>query len=473
MLLLLLPLLPLTTLILSASAGHLSVPIHRQDHHHHPPATIKTTTTIATRLDRRAGSVNLEAFNNLTGGGFYAQFSVGTPPQQLSFLLDTGSSDTWVNSVEASLCRSAQEQTSQDAWCLPHAVNPRASSTYHLLSPGGFNISYLDQKHVSGDYFSDTLTIGDQAVRNQQLGLAIQSTRPTGIMGLGFSSNVAARTPYPVVIDNMVSQGVINSAAFSLYLNDITAKSGTILFGAIDKARYYDRLVALPILNNPVLGSHATAYTVRLRSFTAAGDRAQGQNVGAILDSGSTISLLPPSLIAGLNRRFNIINSQDFPAPLVDCARRDDKGTTFDFEFEGVTIRVPIREMIIDAFPDDAQQAIRNADGNSLVAGWQSVCAFGIGSTANYGISTESFALLGDTFIRSAYVLYDLANRQIGIAQSKVDSSKSNIVEIAKDARQIPSDMGAENDGAATPSPASKTILLLVAAAATSLLLLL
>ncbi|RDA92694.1 putative aspartyl protease [Ophiocordyceps camponoti-saundersi (nom. inval.)] len=468
-------LLLLTTLIVSVSAGHLSVPIHRQDHHHHhqqQQQQLLATTTITTKLDRRAGSINLEAFNNLTGGGFYAQFSVGTPPQPLSFLLDTGSSDTWVNSVDASLCHNAQQQTSQDAWCLPQ-FNPQASSSYHVLEQGGFNISYLDQKHVSGDYFSDSVTIGDKVIRNQQLGLALDSTRPTGIMGLGFSSNVAARTPYPVVIDNMVSQGLINSAAFSLYLNDINAKSGTILFGAIDTERYYDRLVSLPILSSPLLGGHATAFTVRLRSFSAAGDRVRGQAVGAVLDSGSTISLLPPSLMASLNRRYNVVNAQDFPAPLIDCAHRDDKGTTFDFEFDGVTIRVPIREMIIDAFPDEAQQAIRNSGGNSPLAGWQSVCAFGIGSTASYGINSESFALLGDTFIRSAYVLYDLANRQIGIAQAKVESSKSNIVEIAKDARQIPSNAGAENDGASAPSPLSRSVLLLVAVAATSLLLLL
>lgn len=62
------------------------------------------------------------------------------------------------------------------------------------------------------------MTIGDAKVENQQLGLALSSVRPTGIMGLGFSINVAARRPYATIIDNMLSQGLISTAAFSLYL---------------------------------------------------------------------------------------------------------------------------------------------------------------------------------------------------------------------------------------------------------------
>lgn len=37
-------------------------------------------------------------------------------------------------------------------------------------------------------------------------------------MGLGFDTNVAAKKPYATIIDNMLSQGLINTAAFSLYL---------------------------------------------------------------------------------------------------------------------------------------------------------------------------------------------------------------------------------------------------------------
>lgn len=41
--------------------------------------------------------------------------------------------------------------------------------------------------------------------------------------------------------------------------------------------------------------------------------------------------------------------------------------------------------------------------------------------------------LFGDTFLRSAYVVYNLQNEQIGIAQTSFNSSKANIVEFSGD----------------------------------------
>lgn len=38
----------------------------------------------------------------------------------------------------------------------------------------------------------------------------------------------------------------------------------------------------------------------------------------------------------------------------------------------------------------------------------------------------------GDTFLRSAYVVYDIEKEEIGLAQTKFDSSSSDVVEIGK-----------------------------------------
>lgn len=42
-------------------------------------------------------------------------------------------------------------------------------------------------------------------------------------MGLGFAANVAADVEYPTILDNMVSQGYIDTNAFSLYLVGLPA----------------------------------------------------------------------------------------------------------------------------------------------------------------------------------------------------------------------------------------------------------
>ena len=52
----------------------------------------------------RRDSVGIVALNNISGGGYYTTIGVGTPPQEVSVMLDTGSSDTWVVARNAALC---------------------------------------------------------------------------------------------------------------------------------------------------------------------------------------------------------------------------------------------------------------------------------------------------------------------------------------------------------------------------------
>ena len=96
--------LALLSLAAVVSAGTVSVSFSK----------LKLTTALSiTKRD----TLSLEALNNITGGGYYAEFQVGTPGQKLGFLLDTGSSDTWVNSVDSDLCSSARLQA-QNGYCM-------------------------------------------------------------------------------------------------------------------------------------------------------------------------------------------------------------------------------------------------------------------------------------------------------------------------------------------------------------------
>ena len=63
--------------------------------------------------------------------------------------------------------------------------------------------------------------------------------------------------------------------------------------------------------------------------------------------------------------------------------------------------------------------------------------------------SIEGNAILGDTFLRSAYVVYDLSNKVIGLAQTVFDTTDSNIVPFASISAQIPG---------ATAAPSSEVV---------------
>jgi hypothetical protein len=105
----------------TASAGVVSVPFEKRSDPVHS-------------LLRRDGTLSLDALNNITGGGYYAEFSIGTPPQKLSFQLDTGSSDTWVNSVDADLCTSVINQENAGVYCSKTCKSAIFFELSHLAS---------------------------------------------------------------------------------------------------------------------------------------------------------------------------------------------------------------------------------------------------------------------------------------------------------------------------------------------------
>lgn len=55
-------------------------------------------------------------------------------------------------------------------------------------------------------------------IKNLEMGLADQTARGTGILGVGFDADESAEVIYPNIMDQMVNQGLISTKAFSLYL---------------------------------------------------------------------------------------------------------------------------------------------------------------------------------------------------------------------------------------------------------------
>ena len=110
------------------------------------------------------------------------------------------------------------------------------SSTFVQFDPdGAFQIQYEDNSAVVGDYFNDTLAIGKTTIKNMTMGLALQSDRAFGIMGIGYDSDesIAEQSQddiYPNVVAQLMEQGYINTLAYSLWLNDLS--KSTIWFFA-------------------------------------------------------------------------------------------------------------------------------------------------------------------------------------------------------------------------------------------------
>jgi hypothetical protein len=407
----------------TASAGTVSIPMSRQGLH--KPLSIL----------KRDGTIEMPVANNITLGGYFAEVEIGTPGQLIHFQIDTGSSDTWMNTVDTALCSDSYEQL-VNGYCMS-VFDPSESSTFEGGDEDDFHIAYLDGREIEGSYFTDSVTIGNATIENQILALAVESVRPAGIMGLGFSENVAASRPYPPLVDTMKDQGIINSRAFSLYLDDLSTSSGTVLFGGIDTQKYIGDLVFLDLLPD-FQSEDVRSYNVAIDGITLTRPgSANNISVGAgdaLLDSGATVCLLPDDFAQDMFEAFDVVS---FPNTIpgirfISCDWAGEDGEDYDlhFQFGNKTVVVPANEMVINAWPDDQDvfdaalttRERRQIDGD--------ICMFGIDSILDYGIDDGTTMLLGDTFLRSAYVVYDLDNQQLAIAQANINESGSNIVEI-------------------------------------------
>lgn len=379
-------------------------------------------------LQRRDGSV-LTSLTNNADLQYLANISIGTPPQNFIVQIDTGSSDLWVPSARSDLCQTQDCSTTG-------AFIYQKSSTFDTAGED-WEISYGDSSEYAGTLVTDTITFDDATLDNATFALVSQSANvpisdnpengftTNGVWGISFDSSQSDRiedgVKYTGIVSLMKEKGLISRMAYSLWLNDPDAAAGSILFGGVDSDKFDPPLIGVPIVptseNNQV-----SAMNVEFTSLTLddGGKTTVVQdNVvrSAILDSGSTGTLLPNDLATKFFDFVGAVIDPNIPQPVVACDLANSDAA-FVYQFGGSSgpkIRVPVTDLIDPHIP-----GLQFKDGSDA-------CLLGV-----RGAETE-FLLLGDTFLRSAYAVYDLESRTIALAQAKLNVTSSNVQEITGD----------------------------------------
>ncbi|KAI1755384.1 aspartic-type endopeptidase [Xylaria castorea] len=359
------------------------------------------------RLRRRAGSVEAALDNQETL--YFVNATIGTPAQSVRLHLDTGSSDLWVNTPASALC----EQRSQPCgYAGAYVAND--SSTYEFVGDW-FNISYVDGSGASGDYVSDTVTLGGTKLDRLQFGIGYTSSSAQGILGIGYPVNEvqvgrAGKDAYDNLPKAMVTAGTTSRNAYSLWLNDLDASTGSILFGGIDTEQYMGTLQTLPIQANAGVFSE---FLITMTSLELGGQSiAKDQALAVLLDSGSSLTYLPDDMVSTIYAQVSAQYDSSAGAAYVPCALAGN-ASTLDFTFTSPTISVAMGELVLDL--------VTSAGGRPTFDDGSAACLFGV---APAGSGTN---VLGDTFLRSAYVVYDLDNNQISLAQTKFNATASAV----------------------------------------------
>ncbi|KAK4196729.1 putative candidapepsin precursor [Triangularia verruculosa] len=368
---------------------------------------------------RRRGSVEVNLDNEETL--YFINGTVGTPPRSLRLHLDTGSSDLWVNTPSSSLC---SDSSAPCKYAGTYSAN--SSSTYQYIG-SWFNISYVDGSGASGDYVSDTATFGDATLDRLQFGIGYSSNNAQGILGIGYPINEvqvgrAGMRPYNNLPAQMVAEGLIQSNAYSLWLNDLDANTGNILFGGVDTEKFVPPLYSLPVESEA--GVYAE-FMITLTKLTLGSNQIGGDlALAVLLDTGSSLTYLPDAMVQDI---FNLVNAQydsDSNAAYVPCSLANNETILLSFTFTSPTIEVEMNELVLDLVTSSGKRPVFS-DGTEA-------CLFGIAPAG------EGTNVLGDTFLRSAYVVYDLENNEISMAATNFNSTRTRVEEIGKGEGGVP-----------------------------------
>lgn len=186
----------------------------------------------------------------------------------------------------------------------------------------------------------------------QIFGIGIESEEiPLGILGLAPAIN--GEEDYPYVLDNMVTQGLISSRAFSLDLRDVDDPDGSIIFGGVDTGKYVGSLEKCPMLDPSETPSGADRYWITMTSVgVTLSDGESGlvdsDEIPVFLDSGGTLTRLPTAVFTAIGNAFAGLGAQYVEADAVyalDCDVRDKSGSV-DFGFNGKIISVSLKDFI-------------------------------------------------------------------------------------------------------------------------------
>lgn len=330
---------------------------------------------------------------------------------------------------------------------LTFSVDPEKSKTFNDIIPNGFQISYQDNTGSAGDYFLDTFSIGGTSIEKFQMGLALNLTTGVGIMGIGYSSgeSLASADQYPGLIDSLLAAKKINRKLYSLYLDDKETDTGSILFGGIDTKKFIGELKVLNVQADPQTEIF-DSFFVEVSGITITDDSGKTTSatpstfsLSVVLDSGTTISYVPPTVLAKIITALGAVDdSANTGIIFVDCDLRTSAPNTYlSFSFAGssnAVINVPVSELL------------RSLRGKYSGLPFKNACSLGIKS------ASSGPYLFGDTFLRSAYVVYDLDNNQIGIAQTNFETTESNIVEAEASATAIPTLTGVSSGATRVPT---------------------
>ncbi|KAF7913125.1 uncharacterized protein EAE98_011676 [Botrytis deweyae] len=318
-----------------------------------------------------------------TDFSYFAQVELGSKNDPLLMLLDTGAGTSWVMGPDctSSACKTRASFGAAD------------SATYKAVNMD-LDIAY-GSGHVTGTYATDTINFAGMSLP-LTLGIANKTSDQfnsfpfSGILGLSQQTG-----PVPNFLQTVVSSKSLKANVFGMDLNRASdgTNTGEINFGAPDTSRYSGDLSYTSVAKNG-----PNHWALSLDSVGVGNTQLSTTGRLGYLDSGTSYIFGQPTDVIAFHALVPDAVTTDNNTWTVPCSTT----TSISFTFSGVTYNVSSVDWV----------------GPSV----DGVCTSNVYAVAV--VDTNSW-LIGDTFFKNVYALFDVDQDRVGLAQKKAVTSSA------------------------------------------------
>jgi len=319
---------------------------------------------------------------------YFGTVAVGNPPQHFKVVFDTGSGILWVPST---LC--------DDGACLDHhRLHERKDETLQV-DEGYVNIKY-GTGNMRGRRATDVVKVADVGVDQQDFllsteedGLVFRNGRFDGVMGLGKQdlAGILSRgeedrgTPFYI---NAVNSKKLAQPSFSIFVSKHMGKPGAVVLGGTNPKLYTGNIF--------MHQGRSTAYWMVDMGTMKVGDEVIPTNgARGIVDSGTSLLVGPPEIISKVLPHVRVES---------DCSNMDQ-----------------LKTLEINMNTVDGKAVTYKLTPEDYVMKRMGQCKTGIAIMQIQLQMNHPIVILGDTFLRKYYSVFNHETNQVGFAEANHD----------------------------------------------------
>ncbi|PWN46466.1 peptidase A1 [Violaceomyces palustris] len=298
---------------------------------------------------------------------YFADITIGTPPQEFKVILDTGSANLWVPSAGCSSIA-----------CFLHKKYDNGASSTYKKNGSEFKIQY-GSGSMEGFVSNDVITIGDLKIKGQDFaeatsepGLAFAFGKFDGILGLAYDT-ISVNGIVPPFYQ-MINQGLLDEPVFAI-------------FGGIDESKFQGDLIKLPIRRKAY-------WETALDSVQFGDDVLELEDTGFVADTGTSLIVGPTDVMELLNQMIGAKKSWN-GANTVECEKIQTL-PDLTFTLSGKKFTLSPSDYILQV----QGSCISSFTGLDLPPGL-------------------NIWILGDVFLRKYYSVYHVGKDYLGLAPAK------------------------------------------------------